>query len=256
MPTRTHMVAQITDCHLLAEAGAQLHGRDPDESLARVLEAVRNASPEVVVVSGDLTEDGAADAYRRLKALLQTLDCPVACLPGNHDDVEAMRRYLLGDGITMPESVAVGEWRLFLLDDTVPGRPEGCLGASRLASLEWRLHEHRGHRKIVFLHHQPVATASSWIDGMGLTDGEALLELLAEDGEVASVAFGHIHHAFNTRRDGIDLYGAPATSFQARPANEHFELDTDNGPGFRWFRLFDDGVLETGTTRVPTTPER
>lgn len=251
MPAQNHTVAQITDCHLLARAGERLHGRDPDESLARVLEEVRACSPDVVIVSGDLTEDGAPDAYRRLKTLLESLDCAVACLPGNHDDAEAMRRHLVGGGIHMPASVSVGTWRLFLLDDTIPGRPEGRLGESRLAALEWLLHEHRGHRKLVFVHHQPVDTESPWIDGMGLTDGGPLLDLLARDGEVVSVAFGHIHHAFSHKRDGMRLYGTPATSFQARPAKQRFELDTDNGPGFRWFRLSDDGSFETGITRIP-----
>lgn len=251
MAPRTHLVAQITDCHLLADGGARLHGQNPDRTLARVLEEVKACSPEVVVASGDLTEDAAPAAYRRLKGLFQTLECPVACLPGNHDDARLMRKHLLANGIHMPASLAVGKWRLFLLDDTVPGRPEGRLGESRLAELEWRLHEHRGQRKLIFTHHQPVATGSPWIDGMGLTDGEQLLDRLSEDGDVASVAFGHIHHTFSAKRDGIRLYGTPSTSFQARPANASFELDTENGPGFRWFRLSDDGALETGVTRVP-----
>lgn len=251
MLTGAHMIAQITDCHLLAEPGARLHGRDPDESLTRVLEAVRACAPEVVIATGDLTEEGAPGAYRRLKKLLQGLDCPVACLPGNHDDPDTMRRYLVGEGIEMPGSLAVGQWRIFLLDDTLPGRPEGRLGEARLAELEWHLHDHRGRKKLIFLHHQPVPTGSPWIDGMGLADGKTLLDLLAEDGEVASVAFGHVHHAFSARHDGISLYASPATSFQARPGRDSFELDPDNGPGFRWFRLVDSGVLETGVTRVP-----
>lgn len=247
------MIAQITDCHLLARAGARLHGLDPDQSLARVLEAVKASSPEVVVASGDLAETGSPDAYRRLKNLLGSLDCPVVCLPGNHDDPEAMRRHLLGDGIEMPRSLAVGGWRLYLLDDTVPGRPEGRMGASRLAELEWDLHGHAGQSKAVFVHHQPVSTDSPWIDGMGLSDGDALLELLAGDGKVSLVAFGHIHHAFSATHEGIRLFGTPATSFQARPSKAHFELDTGSGPGFRWFRLFPGGTLETGITRVAAT---
>lgn len=253
MPAHSSTIAQITDCHLLTDADARLHGRHPDESLARVLDAVRAGSPELLIATGDLTEEGSPRAYRRLKSLLQSVPCPVACLPGNHDDTEAMRRHLLGGNIGMSTSLTIGAWQLFLLDDTVPGRPEGRLGDTRLAALERRLREHRGRRKLVFLHHQPVATESPWIDRMGLADGEQLLDTLAQDGEVASAAFGHIHHAFSTERDGIRLYGTPATSFQARPAREHFELDGESGPGFRWFRLFDDGALDTGVTRVPAT---
>lgn len=251
MPSNSYMVAQITDCHLLAQPGARLHGRCPDESLAGVLASVKTLDPDVVVVTGDLTEAGAPDAYQRLKGLLETLACPVVCLPGNHDDPAVMRRHLLGGGIGMPDTHPLGDWRLFLLDDTLPGRPEGRLGEARLAALEWRLHENRDHHKLVFVHHQPVDTGSPWIDGMGLEDGERLLDRLADDGDVRAVGFGHIHHAFSAERDGIALYGTPSTSFQALPEKERFELDTENGPGFRWFRLFHDGHLATGITRIP-----
>lgn len=245
------MLAQITDCHLLAEGGTLLHGRDPDESLARVLEQVAGLGPDLVVASGDLTEEGAVSAYQRLRGQLAGLGTPVACMPGNHDDPEAMRAHLVTDGVDMPGSVSLDGWSLFLLDSTVPGRPEGRLGAQRLAALDWQLHEARGRPKLVFVHHQPVDTESPWIDGMGLTDGPQLLERLAADGEVAAVGFGHIHHAFSKVRDGIQLLGTPATSFQARPRHARFELDEENGPGFRWFRLYPDGLIDTGVNRIP-----
>lgn len=250
MNSRIRTLAQITDCHLLADADARLHGRHPDESLSRVLDEVAALDPDLVVATGDLTEEGAGSAYDRLRGLLSNLDTEVACIPGNHDDPALMRSRLLGDGIGMPETIGLGPWRVILLDSTVPGRPGGRLGASRLAALEWHLHEARGSHKIVFVHHQPVNTGSPWIDGMGLSDGEQLLETLAEDGEVAAVGFGHIHHVFNAVLDGIQLFSSPATSFQALPRRMRFELDTANGPGFRWFRLFPDGVIETGVNRI------
>lgn len=251
MTSRTYTIAQITDCHLLADGDARLHGDRPDESLARVLDGVRGLRPDLVVASGDLTEEGAPAAYDRLHALLSALDTEVTCIPGNHDDPLVMSARLLHDGIRMPDSVKLGRWRVILLDSTIPGRPEGRLGRSRLASLDWHLHDARDKPKIVFVHHQPLDTGSPWIDGMGLTDGKQLMEALKRDGEVAAVAFGHIHHAFSDNRDGIQVYGTPATSFQARPRRDRFELDRRNGPGFRWFRLFEDGLLETGVNRVP-----
>lgn len=255
MPSRIHTIAQITDCHLLADERERLHGRHPDRALARVLEEVRALDPDLVVASGDLTEDGAGRAYARLRELLAALGCEVACIPGNHDDPAAMRSYLVGDGIRMPETVMLGRWQVILLDSTVPGRPEGSLGATRLASLDWHLREGGRCHKIVFVHHQPVDTGSPWIDGMGLTDGDRLMEVLADDGGVAAVAFGHIHHAFGTALQGIQVLGTPATSFQAMPRRERFELDRANGPGFRWFRLHADGLLDTGINRVPANDD-
>lgn len=245
------LVAQITDCHLLDDPGARLHGLDPDESLRRVVAAVNELGPELVVASGDLTEEGGEAAYRRLRELLLALRAPVACLPGNHDDPPLMAEMLDGDGLGCPDEFGLDGWRVCLLDSTVPGRPWGLIGDARLAALEWRLKAHPHAHKLVFVHHQPVPSGSPWIDGMGLRDGDALLERLGADRNVAALACGHVHHAFHERAGRLDVFGTPATSFQARPRRARFEIDTDSGPGFRWFRLFPDGLLDTGITRIP-----
>lgn len=245
-------VAQITDCHLLDDPAGRLHGADPDATLRDVLHTVQDLHPDLVVASGDLAESAGEDAYARLGGLLASLDAPVACLPGNHDDPALMRRVLGGLRIGCPDGVTLDGWRVCLLDSTLPGRPEGRLGEGRLAALDWQLHAHRERHKLVFVHHQPVPSGSPWIDDMGLKDGNALLDRLAADGNVAAVACGHIHHAFSFRVDGLEVLGTPATSFQARPNSREFELDSNNGPGFRWFRLFPDGLLETGITRIPS----
>lgn len=247
----TVTVAQITDSHLLDEPGERLHGLDPDESLRRVLAAVDDFAPDLIIASGDLTENGSPGAYRRLSDLLAEATSPVACLPGNHDRPEEMAKSLNGNGISCPTAVNLDGWRICLLDSTVPGRPDGCLGHSRLTTLDWDLKAHPRVFKLVFVHHQPLPSGSPWIDRMGLTDGEQLLDRLQEDKRVRAVACGHIHHAFTRRVGRLDVLGTPATSFQAQPNRDSFELDTRNGPGFRWFRLASDGVMETGITRVP-----
>lgn len=245
------LVAQITDCHLLDDPSARLHGLDPDECLLRVLAAVDRLDPALVVASGDLTEAGGEAAYRRLRDLLRGARAPVACLPGNHDDPRRMAEMLHGDGLSCGTELGLDGWRICLLDSTVPGRPWGRLGDARLAALEWRLKAHPRAHKLVFVHHQPVPSGSPWIDGMGLRDGDALLQRLEADRHVTAVACGHVHHAFHARAGRVDVFGTPATSFQARPRRMRFELDPDRGPGFRWFRLFPDGLMETGVTRIP-----
>jgi len=244
-------IAQITDSHLLDGPTAKLHGVLPDETLSRILDQVAAFGPDHVIASGDLAESADPPAYRRLREMLLGSGLRVSCMPGNHDDPARLVDQLNVGRLDTVEGVTLGNWRLLLLDSTVPGRPGGMLGAARLAALEWQLHAHSGRHKLVFVHHQPLPTGSPWIDAMGLEDGPALLERLQDDGHVPAVAFGHIHHAFTGRADGIQLLGCPATSYQATPRRREFELDTSNGPGFRWFELHSDGLLDTGVTRIP-----
>lgn len=244
-------LAQITDSHLLDSPSGRLHGVLPDKTLTRVLEQVVRFAPNHVIASGDLADSADSSAYARLMGMLHDSGLRVSCMPGNHDDPARVRDQLNNGSVDTPEGVTLGNWRILLLDSTVPGRPGGALGPARLAALEWQLHAHKGRNKLVFVHHQPLPTGSPWIDAMGLEDGSALLERLLHDGDVAAVAFGHIHHAFASRVDSIQVLGCPATSYQAMPRRRRFELDATNGPGFRWFELHTDGLLETGVTRVP-----
>src|SRR5882724_3280896 len=89
---------QITDLHLLSEVGATIYGTDSFESLRAVLERALGlpAPPEIIVATGDLSEDGSAASYRRLRGLLLETGLPVHVLPGNHDSVIEMKRALIG----------------------------------------------------------------------------------------------------------------------------------------------------------------
>lgn len=52
---------------------------------ARLTEAVIQAAPELVVVSGDLTQRGRAKEFSEARAFLDSLPFPQVVVPGNHD---------------------------------------------------------------------------------------------------------------------------------------------------------------------------
>lgn len=246
-------VVQITDCHLLDEPGELFRGVNPDQQLFQVLELSRAFNPGLIVASGDLTEDGAASAYRRLQKLLERAPAPVVCLPGNHDNLERMQRLLPGDRISLQSACSLDGWRLCFLDSTVTGEPYGRLDADQLQSLDDDFKRHPQACKLVFVHHQPVPTESPWIDAMRLTNGPDLLQVMSRDARAKGVAFGHIHHVFETECHGIRVMSAPATSFQVVPRQQTMQLDTSNGPGLRWFTLHANGGWETGVERLKST---
>ena len=79
-------IIHITDTHLVP-AGQTLHTLDPAARLKRVLDDVNQTHPDadLVVLTGDLTQDGNPAAYALLKSLLSELSMPVRLLLGNHD---------------------------------------------------------------------------------------------------------------------------------------------------------------------------
>src|SRR5471032_3307632 len=65
---------------------SDLHFGRVDQSLLRPLqELVASLAPDVVVVSGDLTQRARTEEFKAARAFLDTLPVPQIVVPGNHD---------------------------------------------------------------------------------------------------------------------------------------------------------------------------
>src|SRR5437667_9775420 len=73
------LIAQLSDIHVGG-------GRYREQLLRTAIREVNAAEPALVVVAGDLTDDGYPDQYPAAKAELAALTCPrIVRVPGNHD---------------------------------------------------------------------------------------------------------------------------------------------------------------------------
>lgn len=65
---------------------SDLHfGRDRPELLEPLVAAVERLSPDLVAISGDLTQRARARQFRAARAFIDRLTAPVLVVPGNHD---------------------------------------------------------------------------------------------------------------------------------------------------------------------------
>jgi 3',5'-cyclic AMP phosphodiesterase CpdA len=65
---------------------SDLHfGRFEEGLTAPLVEAIREAAPHLVVISGDLTQRARPREFREARAFLDRLEWPVLVVPGNHD---------------------------------------------------------------------------------------------------------------------------------------------------------------------------
>src|SRR5688572_11683620 len=88
----TVRVVQVTDTHLGAVAHEPVGGADPDERLAGLVRRVGGLDPpaDLVLLTGDCSNDGSTDSYRRLHEALADLGTPIVAVAGNHDDPERL----------------------------------------------------------------------------------------------------------------------------------------------------------------------
>ena len=222
------IVAQLTDPHILA-AGEHLGGEiDTGGHLRAAVEHVNalDPQPDLVIITGDLTDAGSATQYEHLAALLAPLRAPLVLLPGNHDAPEALRT-AFPDQPAWPHVRDVGPLRLLLLDDSVPGSPNGCVGPDQLAWLDFALGESTA-PTIVAVHHPPFVTGVTHMDRMGLDDADALGDVIERHPHVVRVITGHLHRNITTGWRGTVVTTTPSTSHQVA-------LDLVDGPA-RWRR--------------------
>ncbi|HET6725584.1 MAG TPA: phosphodiesterase [Gammaproteobacteria bacterium] len=239
-------VIQITDTHLFARPGMQMHGIDTDESFANVVAAIAaNESPDLVLVTGDLAQDESREAYRRLAERL----APIAALalPGNHDDTGAMADAFANTTVSMNKLHDIGAWRIVQLHTPVTNETWGRLEQNELEWFGTALATDRP--TLVCLHHPPLPVGARWLDAIGLTNAEQFLEVLDRHEAVRCVIAGHVHQDTHVRRGAVDFFTTPSTSVQFRAGVTDPAIDRI-APGYRRLRLHADGSLESDVVRI------
>ena len=234
------LIAHLSDPHVGLDPltlGGRVH---PASALRRALAHVRGLrpAPDVLLLTGDLTDDGREQDYQAIAALLrQELPAPegggplTLAVPGNHDRRAPALRLLAG---VMPVAadapaglaclrVERGGLHFIGLDSVTPGAAHGGLESGQLDWLARALKACAGEPAVIFMHHPPIITGLAAMDACGLLDGCAELgELVAAHGRVQLIACGHVHRPVVGQLGGALVVAAPSTSHQ---------IDLDLRPG-------------------------
>jgi 3',5'-cyclic-AMP phosphodiesterase len=216
------LVIQITDCHVAPE-GALIGGRVDTAATLRSVVAHINALrplPDVVLATGDLTNDGQQVEYERLVEILSELTIPVFAIPGNHDDRRKLRAFF-------PEVIPPGDpndtvdyviddfpLRLIALDTMTPGRHGGTLKPTQLTWLHRQLRSAPDKPTLIFQHHPPFVTGIDWMDADPFLGASEYAEVLSGFTNVEAVVCGHLHRAIHRRFGGTVVSSWPSTGVQ------------------------------------------
>ena len=245
MATSVVRLTHLTDPHLYGNENELLRGIATLPSLEATLANAqrRDWPPDAVLVTGDLVQDDRA-GYAHFKRLLGALRLPVLCLPGNHDDPEAMRRALDCAPFVVGGAVDLGLWRIVLLDSTIPGSAAGRLSAESLAALQSALAAAPQRHALVCLHHHPVPMESRWLDRVGLQNAAEFFDMVDRHPNVRGIVWGHVHQSYDALRKGVRLLATPSTCAQFVPHAEQFAVDR-RPPAYRTLELKADGSILT-----------
>jgi len=209
----TITVAQITDSHLKRELGTGENS--PDEMLRRAVALVAAAKPDVVLLTGDIADDGSTEAYERVAQAVSGLGVPVLATAGNHDSPAEVAA-ILG----AVDEISIGGWRICMVDTTIPATVWGRIDVPALLQ---RLGAADGPPTVLALHHPPITTSTHpW---MRLEGASELVAALTARGDVRVVVSGHLHEAFNVVLGGVSYIGCSSSFYSIKHRNKDFILD-------------------------------
>ncbi|MEZ4383243.1 MAG: metallophosphoesterase [Nannocystaceae bacterium] len=214
---------QLSDLHIRGS----MH-RDENENCGKLVAWIcehyaADENKPVVLLTGDITDDGKEDQYRNAVALLRPLvdaGFRVLACPGNHDygpwgnfyTEEGQRRFqrhIMTELLAYPAADAQGVEMeglfptthvegdvVFIGLDSVVGREDalahfasGEVGENQRGRLAEILRAHAERRKVVYFHHHPFNRHLV----MEMADAHEVMRLLAGRADV--VCFGHNHES-------------------------------------------------------------
>jgi Icc protein len=183
------LIAQISDIHVGG-------GRHDEALFGTAIEEVNAADPDVVVVAGDITDDGYPDQYELAKAGLDRLSCRhVVVVPGNHDARHV--GYLQFEETFGPRDsrrrLSCGglEVALVALDSSKPDLDEGEIGREHYGWIEEGFADEADVR-IFVCHHHLMPIPGTGRERNQVLDAGDVLALLRQAG-VDLVLSGHRH---------------------------------------------------------------
>lgn len=246
-------ILQISDFHLFSKPSAELLGVNTFNALqdvVRYIEAHEDTF-DLILASGDISQDGSVLSYEHAQQLLAPLKSPVIYLPGNHDHLPTMQQVLSAQ---MAPIYSVSDWLIVSLDTHVAGTNEGYLEDAQLQLLEKAAT--KGQNVLAAMHHNPVPMGSTWLDPMMVSNATQLLSICERHPSIRGLIWGHVHQemdsvwALGRERRQLKLLACPATCLQFAPHSQRFELDTQP-PGYRVIELGAQGAINTHIVRVP-----
>jgi 3',5'-cyclic-AMP phosphodiesterase len=239
-------IIQITDPHILSDQSNKFKGINPYQSLKAVVNHIKSSSWDfdMIIATGDLTQDNNKDSYENFYGLLQMENSPIFCVPGNHDTKIEIQSTLPKSLFFCCEKVIKQDWLIIGIDSSIADSSKGFLSKSELEKLELNINTHDHKYIMIYLHHHPIDIGSRWIDEIGLENKIEFFNLLEKYRNIRVIFCGHIHQSIEMSYNNIEIIGTPSTCRQFKPKSEEFSID-DRPPGYRRIQLYEDGSINT-----------
>jgi len=215
------LIAQLTDTHIKPKGRLAYNKVDTAVMLKAAVEHIHHLpqSPDLVLITGDLVDQGSHEEYAHLQEILSPLNLPLLLVPGNHDDRNVMQEVF--DQLLMKpipgfwqfcHQAASWPLRIVGLDTVDAGQSGGLLCEERLEWLASVLNEDQHTPTLIMMHHPPFITGIGHMDEIGLKGREAFTEIVRRHANIELITCGHLHRNIRSTVGGRSVMTGHSTA--------------------------------------------
>jgi 3',5'-cyclic AMP phosphodiesterase CpdA len=216
----THVIAHISDTHLLGGKRKLFSAIDVEQNLERILERLRSGDQTIdaLVFTGDIADIAEPEAYRwirqRVEPVAEELGAELVWVMGNHDERSSFARELFDDESddTQDRVYNVSGLRIIALDTTVPGYHHGAITDAQLDWLSAKLGTPAKHGTVLAMHHPPLEAHNPLVRLIQLDERDRLAAVI-EGTDVRTILAGHLHYSTFGQFAGVSVGVASATCY-------------------------------------------
>jgi 3',5'-cyclic-AMP phosphodiesterase len=225
-------IAQITDTHLRQQPGELADLLGPDACLERTVNALRVHSPDAVLLTGDIADDGSGEATNRARTIIERLGVPIIATPGNHDLTAQVENVFGTSGVAVPG------WEMVVVNTFIPATEHGRVDIGMLTK---QLAHTDGRPTLIAMHHPPITLSTHrWFQLDGAND---MVRLITQHRNVKAVVSGHLHQAFAVQIDHASYIGCPSAWYAITHTGNTWVEAKDGFVGANLYDLNTDGTF-------------
>jgi Icc protein len=197
------IIAQISDVH----CGPMLN----KEILRLAIKEINELSPDVVLVTGDLTENGIKEEFETASQELNALKIKKKIyLSGNHD-YRSTGYLLFKEYFPFFQETHIGDASITVLSSARPDRDDGEVGNRQNIWLENNLKNYTEKNRIVAIHHHVIPVPDTGLDQITVVDAGDVLRSLVKS-KVNLVLCGHRHRPWMWNMENMLIVHAGSVS--------------------------------------------
>ncbi len=201
--------------------------------LERVVEEINAVKPDLVVATGDITDQGFKSEYVAASGFLAQIECKnVIIVPGNHDSRNVGYVHFEDYFGELDKKIEIGPFALYALDSSEPDLDEGRIGREKYDDVT-DFFTGNEKLKIVAFHHHLIPIPGTGRERNILVDAGDFLRVLVEN-DVHLVLSGHRHVPNIWRVEDMYVINAGTASTRrvrgySVPSYNIIEMHTDEG---------------------------